>query len=143
MVIKKGDKVKVEYTGKFEDGEVFDKTEEGDSLEFTVGSGEIIPGFDKAVEGMELNEEKTVTVKPEEAYGNREDNLIKEFPKDSLPKEFEPKKGTILTLRTQNGQTLPATILDITESNVILDLNHPLAGKNLIFDIKVVGITSP
>jgi len=138
--VKKGDKVKVEYIGKFENGEIFDKTDEGKPLEFTVGGGEIIPGFDKAVDGMELNEEKTITIKPEDAYGNRVEGLVKEFPRSLLPEKLEPKKGELLALHTRDNQIIPATILDITDKSLVLDLNHPLAGRNLTFTIKVVSI---
>ncbi|MFB0528137.1 MAG: peptidylprolyl isomerase [bacterium] len=139
-VIKKGDRVKVQYTGTLKDGTIFDKSKEEKPLEFTVGSGQIIPGFDKAVEGMKLNEEKEVTLKPEDAYGKRDETAIREFPKSSLPENFKPEKGMVLRLQDQTGRAIPGTITDITENSITIDLNHPLAGKDLTFNIKVVGI---
>lgn len=140
MVVGKGDKAKVHYTGQLEDGTVFDESKTGEPLEFTVGSGQIIPGFDKAVEGMELNEEKKVTIESADAYGKRDDTLIREFPKSSLPESFKPEKGMVIRLQDQAGGAVPGTIIDITENSISIDLNHPLAGKELTFNITVVGI---
>lgn len=140
MVAGKGDKAKVHYTGQLEDGTVFDESKTGEPLEFTVGSGQIIPGFDKAVEGMELNEEKKVTIESTDAYGKRDETLIREFPKSSLPENFEPEKGMVIRLQDQTGGAVPGTIMDITENSISIDLNHPLAGKDLTFNITVVGI---
>ena len=139
-VVKKGAKVKVHYTGRLVDGTIFDSSKERKPLEFTVGSGQMIPGFDKAVEGMKLYEEKTVTIKAEDAYGKRDRTLIREFSLTSLPQNVEPKMGMVIQIQDQNGSPMQGTIIDITENSVIIDLNHPLAGKDLIFDIKVVGI---
>ncbi|MBA7535974.1 FKBP-type peptidyl-prolyl cis-trans isomerase SlyD [subsurface metagenome] len=139
-MIKKGDRVKVQYTGSLNDGTIFDKSKEGEPLEFTVGSGQVIPGFDKAVEGMKLNEEKKVTLKPEDAYGKRDETAIREVPKNSLPENFKPEKGMMIRLQDQTGRPIPGTVTDITENNITVDLNHPLAGKDLTFDIKVIGI---
>jgi len=140
VVVKKGDRIKVQYTGTLQDGTIFDKSKEGEPLEFTVGSGQIIPGFDKAVEGMKLNEEKKVTLKPENAYGKRDETAIREFPKNSLPENFKPEKGMMLRLQDQTGRAIPGTVTDITENNITIDLNHPLSGKDLTFNIKVIGI---
>lgn len=140
MVVEKGNRVKVQYTGRLKDGTVFDKSKAGEPLEFTVGSGQIIPGFDKAVEGMKLNEEKKVTIKPEDAYGKRDETLIREFPKSSLPENFKPEKGVTIRLQDQTGRTIPGTITDIAENSMTIDLNHPLVGKDLTFNITVVGI---
>lgn len=139
-LVKKGDRIKVQYTGTLQDGTMFDKSKEGGPLEFTVGSGQIIPGFDKAVEGMKLNEEKKVTLKPEDAYGKRDETAIREFPKNSLPENFKPEKGMMIKLQDQTGRAIPGTVTDITENSITVDLNHPLAGKDLTFDIKVIGI---
>ena len=140
MVVEKGNKVKVKYTGCLEDGTIFDKSKAGEPLEFTVGDGQIIPGFDKAVEGMELNEEKKVTIEPVNAYGKRDETLKREFPKSSLPENFKPEKGMVLRLQDQTGKPMPVKIIDITENNITVDLNHPLAGEVLTFNITVVGI---
>jgi peptidylprolyl isomerase len=138
MVVKKGDRVKVQYTGTLDDGTIFDKSEEGDPLEFTVGSGQIISGFDNAVGGMSLNEEKRVTIKPEDAYGQRDEALIKEFLRSSL--SFTPEKGMVIRLKDQTGRSIPGTITYVTETGIVVDFNHPLAGKDLTFNIKVVAI---
>ena len=139
-IVKKGDRVKVQYTGTLQDGTIFDKSKEGEPLEFTVGSGQLIPGFDKAVEGMKLNEEKKVTIKPEDAYGKRDETAIREYLKDALPENFKPEKGMVIRLQDQSGRAIPGTITDINENSITIDLNHPLAGKDLTFNIKVVGI---
>jgi len=138
--VEKGDIVKVEYTGTLRDGTIFDKSKEGEPLKFTVGSGQIIPGFEKAVEGMKLNEEKKVTIKPEDAYGKRDETAIREYLKKALPENFKPEKGMVIRLQDQTGRAIPGTIIDITENTITIDLNHPLAGKDLTFNIKVVGI---
>jgi len=139
-LVKKGNRIKVHYTGTLQDGTIFDKSKEGEPLEFTVGSGQIIPGFDKAVEGMKLNEEKKVTLKTEDAYGKRDETAIREFPKNSLPENFKPEKGIMIKLQDQTGRAMPGTVTDITENSITVDLNHPLAGRDLTFDIKVIGI---
>lgn len=140
MMVKKGDRVEVQYTGKFEDGTIFDQSKEGEPLEFTVGGGQIIPGFDKAVEGMKLNEEKEVTIKAEDAYGKRDETLKREFPRSSLPETLKPEKGMVIQLQDQTGRPTPVTIVGISDTSITVDLNHPLAGKDLIFNVKVVGI---
>ena len=141
MAVKKGDKIKVEYTGTLEDGTVFDSTEkQGKPLEFEVGGGQLIKGFDEAVVGMEKGKEKEITLKPEEAYGEPNEQLIKEIPKEQLPKEPEAKEGMMLMVGLPDGKQLPAKIAKVGEKTVTLDLNHPLAGKVLKFKLKVVDI---
>ena len=142
MSIKKGDKIKVKYTGTLEDGTVFDSNKDKDALEFEVGAGKIIKGFDDAVMGMEKGEEKKVTLKPEDAYGQPNPDLVKEVPKEQLPKDPEPKEGMMLAVGLPNGQQIPAKIVKVGDSNVTIDLNPPLAGKTLNFEIKVVDIES-
>jgi peptidylprolyl isomerase len=105
-----------------------------------VGSGQVIPGFEKAVEGMKLNEEKKVTIKLEDGYGKRDETAIREYLKKALPENFKPEKGMVIRLQDQTGRAIPGTIIDITENSITIDLNHPLAGKDLTFNIKVVGI---
>ena len=138
VAVKEGDKVKVDYTGTFENGTVFDTSEGRRPLEFTVGSGQVVKGFDEAVIGMEKGEEKEITLQPSEAYGDPNPLLIKKLPKEQLPKDAEV--GSILTLSLSNSQQIPAKVTEIKDEEVILDLNHPLAGKVLKFKIKVVGI---
>ncbi len=141
MPIKNGDKIKVEYTGTLEDGTVFDTSEGREPLEFQAGSGQVIKGFDNAVIGMEVGEEKKVEMPPSEAYGEYDPNLIKKIPLDKLPPGEEPKPGMVLELRTSDGIGFPARITEVAEKEITIDLNHPLAGKTLIFEIKVLDIS--
>lgn len=144
MAIKKGDKVKVEYTGTFEDGTVFDTTEKhGKPITFEVGSKQLIKGFDEAVVGMEKDEEKEITIKPEDAYGEPNDQLTQKVPRDKLPKEPTPEVGMMLALQGPDGKQIPARITEVSDNEVTIDLNHPLAGKTLKFKIKIVGINEP
>ncbi len=139
---KKGNTVKIEYKGSLEDGTVFDSTEKhGKPLEFEIGSKKVIKGFEEAVIGMEKDEKKKITLKPEEAYGSPNPDLIKEVPREKLPKEQEPKEGMILGMMLPNGQQIPARITKVEEDKITIDLNHPLAGKTLNFDIKLVDIS--
>jgi FKBP-type peptidyl-prolyl cis-trans isomerase 2 len=142
MPIKSGDTVKVEYTGKLEDGTVFDSTDNhgGEPLEFQVGSGQLIPGFDKGVVGMEKGEEKEIKIPPKDGYGEHNPVMIKKLPKEGLPKEA--KVGSILGMGLPTGQQIPAKIIEIDDKQVTLDMNHPLAGKTLIFRIKIVDYKS-
>lgn len=140
-IIKKGSKVKVDYVGTLEDGTIFDASKKhGKLLEFEAGSGQVIKGFDDAVLGMKVGEEKEITLQPEEAYGSAKPELKKEVPRDQLPKDQEPKAGMILLIGLPNGQQLPARIIAVTKENATLDLNHPLAGKVLKFKIIVKDI---
>jgi len=140
MAIKKGDKVKVDYSGTLEDGTVFDTSEGKQPLEFEAGSGQLIKGFDDAVIGMEQGEEKEIKISPEEAYGDIKPELLKKIPKEQLPKEPEPKAGMTLLMKTPDGKQFPAKITEVGESEITIDLNHPLAGKTLNFKFKIVGI---
>jgi len=143
MAVKKGNKVKVEYEGRFENGAVFDSSKHGDHshpLEFVVGAGQVIPGFDKAVIGMKKGERKEFSIEKDEAYGNYREELKKEIPRNVLPKEQEPKEGMILMMSTPDGRQFPARIVAVTDENVTLDLNHPLAEKKLIFKIKIADV---
>jgi FKBP-type peptidyl-prolyl cis-trans isomerase 2 len=140
--MKKGDKVKVEYTGTLEDGTVFDSSEKhGAPLEFEIGANQIIPGFEKAIIEMKKGEEKEITIKPEDGYGEPKPDLIKKIPREQLPKEPEPKVGMILALGTPDGKQFPAKIAEVGEKEVSIDLNHPLAGQTLKFKIKIVDIS--
>ena len=143
MEVKKGSKLKVEYEGKFEDGEVFDSSSHGDHshpLEFEVGAGNVIKGFDDAVLGMKKGEEKEFTLEPDEAYGQPNPELKQDIPRDVLPKDQKPEAGMILMMTTPDGHQMPAKILEVTEDKITLDLNHPLAGRKLIFKIKILDI---
>ena len=142
MAVKNGDKVKVEYTGKLDDGTVFDTTQGREPLEFEVGSGKVIPGFEKAVEGVEKGAEKNFKIESKDAYGDPNPQLLKKISRTQLPQDQEPKAGMILAVKTPNGQQIPAKITEVTGSDITIDLNHPLAGKNLNFNIKVVDVES-
>lgn len=144
MEVKKGNKVKVDYEGKFENGEVFDSSKHGDHahpIEFVAGDGMVVPGFDKAVLGMKKWEEKEFKVTPEEGYGQPDPKLTREIPRDVLPKEQEPKEGMMIVMGMPNGHQIPAKIKSVQEKTVTLDLNHPLAGKTLVFNIKIMDVS--
>lgn len=136
----KGDTVQIHYTGHLEDGTVFDSSQDRDPLEFEVGAGQVIPGFENAVEGMETGEEKTVTIPALEAYGPRKDELVLDVSDDQLPDGMEPEVGQQLMMQTPDGQQFQVVITAVNESAVELDANHPLAGKDLTFDILMVGV---
>ena len=143
MPIKKGDKIKVDYEGKLDSGEIFDTSKHGEHshpLEFEVGSGLVIKGFDESVIGMKVGEEKDITIKPEEAYGFHNESLLRKIPKAQIPLKEETKIGMMLILGTPDGQKFPVRIAEVTSDEVTLDLNHPLAGKTLHFKIKLLEI---
>ena len=143
MAVKKNDKVTVEYEGKLETGEVFDSSEKaGKPLDFVVGENHVIKGFEEGIIGMEKGQEKEVVIESKDAYGERKEELMQEVPKDSLPKEQEPKAGMVLLVSTPDGRQMPVTITKVTDKGVIIDFNHPLAGKKLIFKIKLLEISS-
>ena len=135
-----GDTVKIHYTGTLDDGTQFDSSAGRDPLEFTLGSGQVIPGFDKAVEGMAVGDEKTVNIQPEDAYGPRNDQMVQEVPKNALPDDLEPEAGMGLQARGQDGQVLNLTVISVGDDSITVDGNHPLAGQNLNFDIQLVEI---
>lgn len=138
--MKNGSKVKVHYTGTLDDGTVFDSSEQREPLEFTVGEGQVIRGFEDAVRDMSLNDEKTVTIKPQEAYGIRSKDLVMEIPRDKFPAEVNIEVGGRLVLKSPEGQNVPAVVSEVKKDIIVIDLNHPLAGKDLTFKIKVVGV---
>jgi peptidylprolyl isomerase len=135
-----GDTVRVHYTGTFDDGEVFDTSSGRDPLEFKIGSGQLIPGFDAAVDGMSPGESKTVNIPAEEAYGPHRDEMVLEVDRDQVPPDLDPKVGERLEIKQQDGRSVPVTVTAVTDAQVILDGNHPLAGKALNFEIELVEI---
>jgi peptidylprolyl isomerase len=137
---KSGDTVKIHYTGKLDDGSQFDSSEGRDPLEFTVGSGQVIPGFDKAVEGMAVGEQKSVRIEVEDAYGERSEQMIQEVPKSALPDDLEPTEGMGLQARGQDGRVINLTVTEVGDESITVDANHPLAGQPLNFDIELVSI---
>ena len=136
--IEAGDTVSVHYTGRVEKGEVFDSSKGRRPLTFTVGAGQIIRGFDEAVVGMTAGESKTVTIPPEMGYGPRREELVVDIPKDTVPEGMELEKGMMIELVDPQGNKIPAEVFEILDEVVKMDLNHFLAGKILVFDIKVV-----
>lgn len=140
MEAKNGDLVKVHYTGKLVNGEEFDSSAGRDPLEFTVGKGQMIRGFDEAIPGMKVGDKKTINIAPEEAYGARSEEAIIEFPKKNVPADMKLEAGMPLTLSNQEGQPVPVIIVEIKEDVIILDANHFLAGEELVFDIELVEI---
>lgn len=137
---KNGDQVKVHYTGKLTTGEQFDSSVGRDPLAFTVGAGQMIKGFDAAIPGMEVGDKKTITIAPQDAYGDKNPEAIIEFPKSNIPAEMKVEKGMRLQLQNQNGQPVPVVVTDVKDDVVVLDANHELAGKDLVFDIELVEI---
>lgn len=137
---KSGNLVAVHYTGTLEDGTVFDSSREGDPIEFELGSGAVIDGFEEAVNGMAIGESRQVSIAPEDAYGERRDDLSLEVPRDQLPPEVEPEVGQMLALQVTPDQQAIARIAEIDNGEITLDLNHPLAGHTLNFDIELVEI---
>ena len=135
-----GDTVHVHYTGKLDDGTVFDSSEGRDPLAFTVGAGQVVPGFEDAVAGMQVGDSKTVRIGPADAYGERRDDLILDVPTEQLPEGLEPEIGMELALRGQDGQTMPVRVADVGSEAITLDANHPLAGHALTFDVELVEV---
>lgn len=136
----KGNKVKVHYTGTLSDKTVFDSSREREPLEFTVGAGQMIEGFDAAVEGMSVGESKSVTIPSEKAYGPKSPEAMINVPKTQLPPDMEPQIGMQLEATQQDGRRQVLVIAEVKEDEVVLDANHPLAGKDLTFDIELMEI---
>ena len=141
--VKKGDTIKVEYIGRLKDGTVFDSSEKHDEpLEFTVGDGKIIEGFDKEVVGMEIGQEKEITISPEKGYGPHNPDLVRDIPRKIFPEDRELKPGMVFVMAIQNGKKIPVRITGVEGKIVTVDLNSPLAGKTLLFTIKIVNIAA-
>lgn len=138
---KKGDHVKVHYTGKLTSGEQFDSSSNREPLAFTVGAGQMIKGFDEAIPGMAVGDKKTINISPENAYGQQNKDAIIEFPKSNIPEDMKLEKGMKLQLQNQDGQPIPVVVTEVKDEVVILDANHELAGKELVFDIELVEIS--
>ncbi len=137
---KEGDVVRVHYTGKLTNGEQFDSSDGREPLEFTVGAGQMIKGFDHAMPGMSVGEKKTINIIPEDAYGLKDEESVIEFPKSNIPAEMKLDVGMQLQLRNEVGQPFPVTVAEIKDDVVVLDANHSLAGKELVFDIELIEI---
>ena len=138
--VNNGDKVKVHYHGRLTDGTTFDSSEGREPLEFEVGSGNVIAGFDEGVKGMTVGQKKTVQIPVDQAYGPKDPEMIVEFPKANFPPDMEPEVGMRLNMTNNTGQVIPVVIVDVKPETVILDANHPLAGEDLVFEIELVSI---
>lgn len=137
---KKNDTVKVHYTGKLTNGEVFDSSRDREPLEFTVGGGQMIAGFDAAVDGMALEEVKEVTIPSGEAYGERNEEMIQQVPRIHLPEDMKPEVGQTLVASGDQGQQMHVVVTEVQDDHIIVDGNHPLAGQDLVFEIELVEI---
>lgn len=137
---KFGDTVKVHYTGRLEDGTVFDSSLSGDPLEFTIGEGMIIPGFEQAVVGMSPGDSKTEHIPVDQAYGPHREEMVVVVDRAQMPQELEPEVGQQLQIQQPTGQAIPVIVTDVSTAEVTLDANHPLAGEDLTFDIQLVEI---
>ena len=137
---KQGDTVQTHYTGKLDDGTVFDSSEGKGPLEFVIGAGQVIPGYEQGVVGMSLGESKTITIPVEEAYGPRRDEMILVLERKEFPPEMDPKVGDKLEMHQPDGAMTVVTVMETSPEAVTLDANHPLAGQSITFDIKLVGV---
>ena len=135
-------KVKVHYTGKLANGEVFDTSDGKEPIEFTLGQGQLIPGFEKGLIDMKLNEKKTINMTKDDAYGEVNETLIQEVKKTDLPQDMEPKVGTGLVSKSPDGQEINLMVVEVKEETIVIDGNHPLAGRDLVFDLEVVEIAA-
>ncbi|MFD1341522.1 FKBP-type peptidyl-prolyl cis-trans isomerase [Litorisediminicola beolgyonensis] len=138
--VKSGDTVRIHYTGTLADGSTFDSSAGREPLEFTVGSGQIIPGLDRALPGMTVGDTKKVEIAADDAYGQPNPDARQEVPRDQIPADIPLEPGTQLQVQTQAGQVMPVTVAEVSDTIVTLDANHPLAGKDLTFDIELVEI---
>ena len=140
MAQSDGQTVLVHYTGTLADGSEFDSSRGRAPLEFVVGSGQVIPGFDDAVRDLEIGEATTVTIPAANAYGPHLPEAMHQFPRDAFPPEPEPEVGWMVELESDDGQRIPAAVAEVTAEYVLLDLNHPLAGQDLTFEIELVAV---
>ena len=137
---KTGDTVRIHYTGTLDDGTQFDSSDGRDPLEFALGGGQVIPGFDSAVDGMAVGESKSVTIPPDEAYGQRHEQLVQQVPRTTLPEDMEPAVGMQLQSKSPDGQVMNLVVTEIVDDSITVDANHPLAGQTLTFAIELVEI---
>ncbi|HKP87381.1 MAG TPA: peptidylprolyl isomerase [Blastocatellia bacterium] len=138
--VKEGDNVSLHYTGTLDDGTVFDSSEGGEALNFTIGSGQVIPGFEYGIVGMDLGETKEISIEPDQAYGEYHEELVKVVPREAFPPDVTPNVGMAFELELPSGQAMPVRIIDIEGDEVTLDANHLLAGETLNFKVRVVSI---
>jgi len=139
-IVQDNNQVTVHYKGTLKSGEVFDTSREREPLEFTVGAGQMIPGFENAVKGMQMNEVKTVTIAPADAYGETNPEMVQKVPKSQLPEGLNPFVGQQLSSKMEDGQEIIVRVADVQDDHIKIDANHPLAGEELTFEIEVVSI---
>lgn len=139
-MIEKGQKVKVHYTGTLDDGKLFDSSEGRDPLEFEMGAGMVIPGFESGVAAMAIGEKKTINLVAAEAYGEKRDEMVMEFERENLPEGLEPEVGMGLQMQGPQGQAVPVQITAVADETVTIDANHPLAGQNLTFELELIEV---
>ena len=140
MTVKKGDMIKIEFTATLDDGTIIDKSEEGEPMEFTAGSGKRLIGLTQAVIGMKINEKRRITVKPEDAFGLRDESKVGGLPKTAFPEDYDYTIGKIVEIKDNEGKIMKGVIIAVAGENVRIDLNHPLAGKNIAYDVKIVEV---
>ena len=140
---KKGDNVKVHYTGKLADGTVFDSSKGGEPLAFALGSGQVIQGFEEGVVGMQVGESKVLNIPVDKAYGQRNDDLVIQAPLEQVPPDLKPELGMRLEMGGANGEILRVVVTEITDTHITLDANPPLAGKDLTFEVELVEFAAP
>ncbi len=138
--VKENNTVKVNYTGKLADGQIFDSSEGKEPLEITLGQGQLIPGFEKGLIDMKLNEKKTITIAKDEAYGDVNTALIQEVNKEQLPQDMAPEVGMGLVSKSPDGEEINLLVVEVKDKTIVVDGNHPLAGKDLVFDLEVLEI---
>ena len=138
--VKENDTVKVHYTGKLQDGQVFDSSVDREPLEFTLGQGMLIPGFEKGIIDMKVEEKKTINIPKDEAYGDVQKELFQAVPKDQLPQEINPEVGMGLVSKNPDGSERQLRVAEVNDDHIVVDANHPLAGKDLVFDLELVEI---
>ncbi len=138
--VKENNTIKVNYTGKLSNGQIFDTSEGKEPIEFVLGQGRLIPGFEKGLIDMKLNEKKTIEIAKDQAYGDVNDNLIQEVNKTELPQDMEPKVGMGLVSKSPDGKEINLMVVEVKDESIVIDGNHPLAGHDLIFDVEVVEI---
>lgn len=140
MTVKKGDIVKIKFTATLDDGTVIDKSKVDEPMEFTAGSGNRLIGLSQVVIGMKINEKRRITVKPEEAFGLRDESKVGGLPKTAFPEDYDYTIGKIVEIKDNEGKIMKGVIIAVADENVRIDLNHPLAGKNITYDVKIVEI---
>lgn len=140
---QEGSTVKIHYTGKYEDGSVFDSSRERDPMEFVIGEGQTIPGFEEAAVGMAPGDIKSVTITPDKGFGDHEDDMVQDVPRDQLPTDLDVELGNVLEVTAPDGESYNVRVVKMDDETITLDANHPLAGETLSFDLEMVEVSDP